>query len=121
MVPLKLYNSIDPAWDVPKDDSDEEDMPSSSAPHSTAPLLCSASPTNADPAYLTLSSTLASSSGTPKVYNLAATGSISVTHPTEAPVSQLTPTEYEQLLNEAKLADYLEYLRDYDSLQNHLD
>ncbi|KAI7939081.1 hypothetical protein MJO28_014660 [Puccinia striiformis f. sp. tritici] len=123
---LKLYDGIDPAavaaiWDIPKDASDEEDMPTPSAPHSTALLLSSNSPTNPDPAYFTPSPTLASSSGTPGIWNLATMELISVTYPTEAPVSQQMGTKYEKILYKAKLADYLEYLRENDYLQNHSD
>ncbi|KAI7963637.1 hypothetical protein MJO29_004064 [Puccinia striiformis f. sp. tritici] len=55
------------------------------------------------------------SSETPETYNLAATGSISVVNSTEAPVSQQPATQYDRLLHEAELADYLEYLRECDS------
>ncbi|KNE96931.1 hypothetical protein PSTG_09800 [Puccinia striiformis f. sp. tritici PST-78] len=87
---LELYDGIDPAavaaiWDIPKDALDEEDIPTPSAPHSTALLLSSTSPTNPDPAYFTPSPTLASSSGTPGILNLATMELISVTYPTEAP------------------------------------
>ncbi|KAI7938381.1 hypothetical protein MJO28_015301 [Puccinia striiformis f. sp. tritici] len=51
---------------------------------------------------------------TPEICNLAATGSISVDY-TEGTVNQQTATEYERLLHEAELADYLEYLRECDS------
>ncbi|POV95752.1 hypothetical protein PSHT_15492 [Puccinia striiformis] len=119
---LKLCDNIDPAtvaaiWDIPEDGLDEGNMPSPSAPHSTAPLLAvsSTSPTNPDPAYFTPSPTLTSSSEKPKIYNLAITGLISVINPTEA------ATKYERLLYKADLANYLEYLKNYHSLQNHLD
>ncbi|KAI9621090.1 hypothetical protein H4Q26_013284 [Puccinia striiformis f. sp. tritici PST-130] len=123
---LELYDGIDPAavaaiWDIPKDALDEEDIPTPSAPHSTALLLSSTSPTNPDPAYFTPSPTLASSSGTPDIFNLATMELISVTYPTEAPVSQQMGTKYEKILYKAKLADYLEYLRENDYLQNHSD
>ncbi|KNF04474.1 hypothetical protein PSTG_02387 [Puccinia striiformis f. sp. tritici PST-78] len=55
----------------------------------------------------------------PEDFQISAMGSISIISPTEAPVSQLSPTEYERLLNEAELADYLEYLQDNGHLQNH--
>ncbi|KAH9445543.1 hypothetical protein Pst134EB_023384 [Puccinia striiformis f. sp. tritici] len=55
----------------------------------------------------------------PEDFQISAMGSISIISPTEAPVSQLLPTEYERLLNEAELADYLEYLQDNGHLQNH--
>ncbi|POV94120.1 hypothetical protein PSTT_17016 [Puccinia striiformis] len=123
---FKRYDGIDPAtvatiWDITEDDLDEEDMPSPSAPHSTATPLSSTPSTNPNPAYFTSLATLASSSKTPGIDNLAATGLISVIQPREALVSQQTATEYERLLYEADLADYLEYLKDYHSLQNHLD
>ncbi|KAI7934300.1 hypothetical protein MJO28_017201 [Puccinia striiformis f. sp. tritici] len=62
---------------------------------------------------------VASSSETPAIYNLAATGSVSVINPTEATVSQQLATQYEKILHEAELADYLEYLRENGCLQNH--
>ncbi|POV98139.1 hypothetical protein PSHT_14195 [Puccinia striiformis] len=110
---FKRYDGIDPAtvatiWDITEDDLDEEDMPSPSAPHSTATPLSSTPSTNPNPAYFTSLATLASSSKTPGIDNLAATGLISVIQPREALVSQQTATEYERLLYEADLADYLE-------------
>ncbi|POV94959.1 hypothetical protein PSHT_15921 [Puccinia striiformis] len=122
---LKLYDGIDPAavaaiWDIPKDALDEEDMPTPSAPHSTALLLSSTSPTNPDPAYFTPSPTLASSSGH-RYLEPRHNGIDLCYNPTEAPVSQQMGTKYEKILYKAKLADYLEYLRENDYLQNHSD
>ncbi|KAH9452638.1 hypothetical protein MJO28_008455 [Puccinia striiformis f. sp. tritici] len=64
---------------------------------------------------------VASSSETPAIYNLAATGSVSVINPTEVTVGQQPATQYEKILHEAELADYLEYLRENGCLQNHSD
>ncbi|KAH9442421.1 hypothetical protein Pst134EB_028675 [Puccinia striiformis f. sp. tritici] len=117
---IGLYTGINPAslaalWDIPEDDSDEEDVASPPGSHLTLPLPSLTLSPNPDPTYPTPSQTLASLIGTPDSYNPAAMGSVSVLDPTEATVNQQTATEYERLLREAELADYLQYLGECDS------
>ncbi|KAI7937978.1 hypothetical protein MJO28_014898 [Puccinia striiformis f. sp. tritici] len=119
-VTIGLYTGIDPAslaalWDIPEDDSDEEDVASPPGSHLTLPLPSLTLSPNPDSTYPTPSQTLASLIGTPNSYNLAAMGLVLVLDPTEGTVNQQTATEYERLLHKAELADYLEYLRECES------